>query len=256
MDPEPVPDAGVLPVTIIPDRHGGMYSGAAWLAFPLDPSKVPDGPFSGDVVAAAGRDQVGGTPVGRGGSPNQAYHDLIRRLAAVQPVPAHEPASEPSAGPLAAGPVLLENNGALVLLGMLEGHDPAVRRRVLEVILCRTAHSLDDEACLDGPGRIIAAAAVVAAGLPPGEAIAGQIAAAGYDPAAVTVPEDAALADDALAALLVVTGRDSRAPSNGAWDCAWPDPETALRARAAADELTAVLRSYQHRYDQELPLEF
>jgi len=83
-----------------------------------------------------------------------------------------------------------------------------------------------------------------------------QIAAAGYDPAAVTVAEDAALADDALAALLAVAGHDPRAPRDGAWHYGWPDPETALRARAATDELAAVFRSYQHRHDQELPLEF
>ena len=157
----------------------------------------------------------------------------------------------------AAGPGLFENDDALALLGLLAGHDPAGRRAVLEMILRhRTARGLDDEAWLEGPGRIVAAVAVVAAGLAPGEAIAGQIAAAGYDPAAVTAAEDAVLADDALAALLVVAGRDPRAPHDGAWHYGWPDPGTALRAHAATDELAAVFRSYQHRYDQELPLEF
>jgi Domain of unknown function (DUF4259) len=179
-------------------------------------------------------------------------------LEAIRPTPAHEPTSEPGAGlPRPTGPGLFESDGALVLLGMLEGHDPEVRREVLEAVLRhRTVRSLDDEASLEGPGRIIAAAAVVAAGLAPGKAIAGQIAAAGYDPAAVTVAEDATLAGDALATLLVVAGHDPRAPRDGAWHHGWPDLETALRARAATDELTAVFRSYQHRYDQELPLEF
>jgi len=120
----------------------------------------------------------------------------------------------------------------------------------------RSARELDDEALLEGPGRIVAAVAVVAAGLAQGKAIAGQIAAAGYDPAAVTAAEDAVLADDALAALLVAAGNDPDARGERVWHCGWPDPETALRARAATDELAAVLRNYQHRHDQELPIEF
>jgi hypothetical protein len=155
------------------------------------------------------------------------------------------------------GPGLFESDDALALLGLLAGRDPAGRREVLSMILRhRTARGLDDEAQLEGPGRIVAAVAVVAAGLAQGTVIAGQIAAAGYDPAAVTAAEDPALADDALAALLVVAGHDPRAPRDGAWHYGWPDPETALRARAATDELAAVFRGYQHRCDQELPLEF
>lgn len=124
------------------------------------------------------------------------------------------------------------------------------------IVRHRTARELDDEALLEGPGRIVAAVAVVAAGLAQGRAIAGQVAAAGYDPAAVTAAQDAVLADDALAALLVVAGRDPDDRGERAWHCGWPDPGTALRARAATDELAAILRSYQHRHDQELPLEF
>ena len=156
----------------------------------------------------------------------------------------------------AIGPGLFENDDALSLLDLLAGRDPAGRREVLEMILRRSARELDDEGWLEGPGRIVAAAAVVAAGLAPGEAIAGQTADAGYDPTAVTVAEDAALADDALAALLVVAGHDPRAARDGVWHHGWPDPGTALRARAAADQLAAVFRSYQHRHGRELPLEF
>jgi len=94
MNPAPMPYDWVLPVTITPDRYGGVYSGGAWLAFPLDTSAVPEGPFSGDVLAAAWWDQVGDVPVGRGGSPDQAYDDLVRRLEAIRPTRIHEPASE------------------------------------------------------------------------------------------------------------------------------------------------------------------
>jgi hypothetical protein len=79
------------------------------------------------------------------------------------------------------GPGLFENDDALALLGLLAGRDPAGCREVLAMILRhRTAQGLDDEAWLEGPGKIVAAVAVVAAGLAPGEAIARQIAAAGY----------------------------------------------------------------------------
>jgi hypothetical protein len=40
------------PVTITPDRYGGTYAGAAWLAFPCDPRHVPEEPSSGDNAAA------------------------------------------------------------------------------------------------------------------------------------------------------------------------------------------------------------
>jgi hypothetical protein len=153
------------------------------------------------------------------------------------------------------GPGLFENGNALALLGQLAERDPTGRREILVMILRhRAERGMDDEAWLEGPVRIVAAVGVVAAGLAPGEAIAGQIAAVGYNPAEVTAAEDPALADDALAALLVVAGRDLRAPRDGAWHYGWPDPETALRARAATDGLAAVFRSYQHRYDQELPM--
>jgi hypothetical protein len=71
-----------------------VYSGGAWLAFPLDTPAVPEGPFSGDVFAAAWWDDVDAVPVGRGGSPSEAYDDLVRRLDAIRPTRIHQPASE------------------------------------------------------------------------------------------------------------------------------------------------------------------
>ena len=84
----------VRPVTITPDRYGGAYSGGAWLAFPLEMSAVPDGPFEGDMSAAEWWDEVGDMPVGRGDSPDKAFHDLVRRLEAIRPTRIHESASE------------------------------------------------------------------------------------------------------------------------------------------------------------------
>jgi hypothetical protein len=79
-----------------------------------------------------------------------------------------------------------------------------------------------------GPGEVVTAAAVVAAGLPGG---------------------DPALADAALDALLIAAGRD------GAWHVGWTDPGLALQARGTASQLASVFYRYQHRHDQPLPLE-
>jgi hypothetical protein len=97
MSPAPLPFDVLQPVTITTDRYGGTYSGGSWLAFPLDPSAVPDGPFGGDVFAAAWWDEHSVLPVGRGGSPDLAYDDLARRLEAIRPTRTHEPVSELSA---------------------------------------------------------------------------------------------------------------------------------------------------------------
>ena len=85
MNPAPMPYDWVQPVTITPDRYGGLYSGGAWLAFPPTTSKVPEGPFSGDVFAETWWGQLGDVPVGRGDSPDQAYDDLVRRLEVIGP---------------------------------------------------------------------------------------------------------------------------------------------------------------------------
>jgi hypothetical protein len=152
---------------------------------------------------------------------------------------------------------VFDNDDALDLLDTLAGQDAAQRRQALERIVRRSPRHLDDVGWLeDGVGEIVAAAAVVAAGLPPGEAIARKIARRGYDTAAIVVPEDPVLADDALAALLVAAGHDPRDPHDGAWHYGWADAETARRARRTTDELASVFYRYQHRHDQELPLEW
>jgi hypothetical protein len=60
-----------------------------------------------------------------------------------------------------------------------------------------------------GPGQVVAAAAVVTAGLPAGEAVVREITAKHYDVAALMIPGDAPeLVGAALAALLIAAGRD------------------------------------------------
>lgn len=83
----------IWPVTIAADRYGGAYSGGSWLAFPLHPSAVPDGPFGGDVVANRWWAELRDMPVGRGDTPDQAYDDLARRLEAIRPTQTFEPRS-------------------------------------------------------------------------------------------------------------------------------------------------------------------
>ena len=100
------------------------------------------------------------------------------------------------------------------------------------------------------PGQVVAAVAVVAAGLPAAEAVLREITEYDYDAATLLIPDsDPELADAALAALLIAAGRD------GPWHQDWTDAGTALRARRTTDQLASVFYRYQHRHDQELPLQ-
>jgi hypothetical protein len=148
------------------------------------------------------------------------------------------------------GPGAFDNDDALDLLDTLTDQDEARRRHSLELIFHRAREHPDDLGQVTGAGQVVAAAAVVAAGLEPGEAVAAEITERGYEAAAVLVQaSDPALADAALAALLIAAGRD------GAWHQGWVDARTAQQARQTTDQLASVFYRYQHRHDQELPLE-
>ena len=143
-----------------------------------------------------------------------------------------------------------DNDDALDLLDTLTGQDAGQRRQTLELVF-RTAgeHPQDLDRVL-GRGEVVAAAAIVAAGLEPGEAIAAEITGRGYELAAVLIPGSGpALADAALAALLIAAGRD------GTWHRGWVDAGTALQARRTTDQLASVFSRYQHRHDRDLPPE-
>jgi len=148
------------------------------------------------------------------------------------------------------GPGAFDNDDALDLLDTLTEQDAASRRETLERIFRTTREHPENLNWTLGPGQVVAAAAVVAVGLPAGEAFLREITGQDYDVAALVIPSsDPELAGAALAGLLIAAGRD------GAWHQGWVDAGTALRARRTTDQLASVFYRYQHRHDQELPLE-
>jgi hypothetical protein len=141
-----------------------------------------------------------------------------------------------------------DSDDALDLLDTLAGQEEAQRCQALEVIFRTAGEHPQDLTRILGPGEVIAAAAVVAAGLEAGKAIVAEISDRGYEPAAILIPgTDPALVGAALAALLIAARHD------GAWHQGWADAERAQQARRTTDQLISVLRRYQHRQYQELP---
>jgi hypothetical protein len=146
---------------------------------------------------------------------------------------------------------VFENDDALDLIDWLAGTDEVERLKALKWIFGGDKLRSGDLGEFRRPATVVAAAAVAAAGLEPGEDIRAQIVALGHDPADVLVPESSpALADAALAALLIATGPD------GEWQLGWADAGTGLPAREAVSQLASIFHRYQHRHDQELPLEY
>lgn len=68
------------PTTIICDRYSGTYSGADWLAFPLDYSDVPEEVDGGDTECWMFWDNYDGI-VGKGNTPQEAMNDLIKMMS-------------------------------------------------------------------------------------------------------------------------------------------------------------------------------
>lgn len=157
------------------------------------------------------------------------------------------------------GPGAFDSDDALDLLDALSGQDTIARRHVLERIFREAREHPENLNFTLGAAEVVAAATVVAAGLPAGGAVAQEITRHDYDVTALVIPgSDPELAGAALAALLIVAGH------GGAWHRDWTDPRTAAQARRTAgppdrrtaDQLASVFYRYQHRHDQELPLEF
>jgi uncharacterized protein DUF4259 len=137
-------------------------------------------------------------------------------------------------GTFGTGP--FSSDGALDLLDKLAGQSVGQRRELLEGIFLQVR----DRPGLLGreffPDEVVAAAAVVAAGMAGGEDIQRDLAGQGYGISAVLVPgPDSALCAFALEALLAAAGRD------GPWHDGWVDPETAAEARQTTGRLAAIL---------------
>jgi hypothetical protein len=155
---------------------------------------------------------------------------------------------ETDMGTFGAGP--FDNDGALDLLDELADQPASQRRDVLERIFLRVRDRPDLLGREFLPDQIVAAAAVVAVGLPGGAGLRKDLADQGYDVDAITVPApDPELNGSALGALLVAAGRD------GPWHDGWVDPEDAAQARQATDRLAAILLREEHSQDQDLPFQ-
>ena len=63
------------PTTIINDRYNGIYSGALWLAFPLEHYEAPR-EADGCYRACVSFWDEYREPVGKGGSPEEAFENL------------------------------------------------------------------------------------------------------------------------------------------------------------------------------------
>src|SRR5215475_15861231 len=151
-------------------------------------------------------------------------------------------------GTFGTGP--FSNDGALDLLDELARQATDQRRELLGRIFSRVQDQPDLLGWKFFPDEVVAAAAVVAAGLPGGEGIRQWLADHRYDAGTILLPAaDPEVNASAFEALLLVAGRD------GPWHAGWSDPETAAQARQTTDQLAAIFFREQHSQDQELPFE-
>lgn len=67
------------PTTFIKDRYNGTYSGAVWLAFPLDFWNVPEEVEGGDVECMMFWESYDGV-VGKGRTPELAMANLVAKM--------------------------------------------------------------------------------------------------------------------------------------------------------------------------------
>ena len=114
------------------------------------------------------------------------------------------------------GPGAFDNDDALDLLDALSGQDTAARRQVLEQIFRDAREHAENLNFTLGAAEVGAAAAVVAAGLPAGGAVAQEITRHDYDVTALVIPGSGpALAGAALAGPRTSSPRSSTATSTG-----------------------------------------
>src|SRR5215472_15943175 len=122
--------------------------------------------------------------------------------------------NEADMGTFGTGP--FDNDGALDLLDELASQPADQRRERLERLLFRVQDRPDLLGWKFFPDEVVAAAAVVAAGLPGGEGIRLDLADRGYEADTILPPaSDAELNASAAAALQLAAGRD------GPWHEGW-----------------------------------
>jgi hypothetical protein len=141
---------------------------------------------------------------------------------------------EAGMGTFGTGP--FSSDSALDLLDELAGQPSDQRRQALE----RTFSQVRDHPGLlwgkFAPDQIVAAAAIVAAGLPGGEDIRQELSDQAYDANMLIVPAPGQqLTTLALQALLAAAG------PGGPWHQGWVDQQTAADARQTIDRLTEIL---------------
>lgn len=66
------------PVTITMSRYGGTYERGRWVAWPLDPDRLPQGWDDEDMPCRQFWQSYTG-PVGGGDTPQEALDDLIKQ---------------------------------------------------------------------------------------------------------------------------------------------------------------------------------
>lgn len=67
------------PATIIADRYDGAFSGASWLAFPIDYWDIPDEIDGGDTECYLFWKEYDGI-VGKGATPQEAFNNLRKAM--------------------------------------------------------------------------------------------------------------------------------------------------------------------------------
>ena len=73
------------PYAIVPARYGGVYEGASVLAFPTEPTALPDGWDGGDTECHAYWSANATAPIGKGETPDAALADLRAKLLKLDP---------------------------------------------------------------------------------------------------------------------------------------------------------------------------
>lgn len=93
----PDPEFELYPIVIRQSRYSGVYEGGAWVAFP-NSYRFPEGAFGDDIEAVDYWMSTQSMRIGRGGTPDEAYRDLVKRNAFVWAEDAYAEINPPRRG--------------------------------------------------------------------------------------------------------------------------------------------------------------